>query len=449
MIFFQTLVFSVAVLQAQCFTLQAVRSNIVDHYRQHPSRLSSSRSNNDSGSGGDGAEALDAMRSLLETSWDADTMGRVPSDPIAAANEAFAGISSASENGINICFVDLLLPSYDITFGTNMYDEVIAVEYCIAISSCLKGRTSVLVRDARTVKTVGRILDAREIYKLEAKDEEEDDEDDYDDEEEEEDDEDEDVFSDDEGGEDEYDEDISDVGSVGDGAPSVPLSTTDVNSFREQLISGWNSDSNSDLLDGKTENQPSIGQTPEARQPKRQEKKKKSRPPPPKRYRLASFFGDSVISSGANMVQDVIRVIQENALPTEEEETIIILSPISREEVVAVRSLVANYAATKRIVLVNSKIDPLPKELLAGVTVYSVLPLLAQPTGVKSGDSDKPNPNVVVLRRYPRDWEIFVDIGKGFELAATKAASPEKTAGPDKEWIAACVQQHLKSKNYK
>jgi Domain of unknown function (DUF1995) len=444
MIIFHILVLSTAVLQAQCFTLQAVRSNKIGHFSEHPSRLSSSRSNKDSGSGGDGAEALDAMRNLLKMSWDADTMGRVPSDPIAAANEAFAGISSASENGINICFVDLLLPSYDITLGTNMYDEVIAVEYCIALSSCLKGRTSILVRDARTVKTVGRILDAREKYKLGAKDEEEDDEDDYDDEEEEKDDEE--AFIDDEGEEDEYDDDI---GSVGEGPPSVPPSATDVNAFRQQLISGWNGDSNNNFLDGKIKDQPSIGKTPEARQTERQETKKENRPPPRKRYRLASFFGDGVITSGANMVQDIIRAIQENALPTEEEESIIILSPISREEVVAVRSLVANYAATKKIVLVNSKIDPLPRELLAGVTVYSVLPLLAQPTGLKPGESDNPNPNVVVLRRYPRDWEIFVDIGKGFELAATKVDSPETIAGPDKEWIASCVQQHLKFKNYK
>jgi hypothetical protein len=111
-------------------------------------------------------------------------MGSVPSDATAAANEAYASILSASENGQNMFFVNLLLPAYDITQGHNLYDEVLAVEYCIALSKCLKGKTSIVVRDDKTLQVVGRVLDARERDAVD--DYEEDDDDDDDDLEEEE-----------------------------------------------------------------------------------------------------------------------------------------------------------------------------------------------------------------------------------------------------------------------
>ena len=80
-------------------------------------------------------DELESMRRLLESSWNSDAMGEVPSDVNAGANEAYSAILSASDRGINIFFVDLLLPSYDVTQGSNLYDEVLSVEYCIALST--------------------------------------------------------------------------------------------------------------------------------------------------------------------------------------------------------------------------------------------------------------------------------------------------------------------------
>jgi hypothetical protein len=70
---------------------------------------------------------LEAMRRMLESSWDANTMGRVPLDATAGANEVYAALMEAErveEELGNVHFVELLLPAYDITQGERMYDEV-------------------------------------------------------------------------------------------------------------------------------------------------------------------------------------------------------------------------------------------------------------------------------------------------------------------------------------
>jgi hypothetical protein len=144
----------------------------------------------------------------------------------------------------------------------------------------------------------------------------------------------------------------------------------------------------------------------------------------------------------------------------EDEENIIILSPISQQELVAVRGLAAKYAQSKKMILVNCRFDPMPLELLDGETVYSVLPLIAREassttTTNKSGESSKTNdgvnsgigsaPRVVILRRYPFDWEVFVDLGNGFELAGNTPVTSENKRGLSREWIGECVQSYLDS----
>jgi hypothetical protein len=69
------------------------------------------------------------------------------------------------------------------------------------------------------------------------------------------------------------------------------------------------------------------------------------------------------------MMENVAEALRANALLEEEEENLIILSAISREEMIAVRILAAKYANQKSIVLVNCKLDPLPRELLGAQTV--------------------------------------------------------------------------------
>jgi mannose/fructose-specific phosphotransferase system component IIA len=57
------------------------------------------------------------MRRLLEASWNIETMGAVPTNPEDAADAAATSIQSAVDNGESLFFVDLLLPSYDISQG--------------------------------------------------------------------------------------------------------------------------------------------------------------------------------------------------------------------------------------------------------------------------------------------------------------------------------------------
>ena len=102
---------------------------------------------------GNGNDEFDAMRNMLESSWDATKMGRVPMDATEGAEEAATAVLAAIDQGVEIFLIDLLLPSYDITQGSNLYDEVLGVEYCIALAELMEGKTSILVRDGKTLST--------------------------------------------------------------------------------------------------------------------------------------------------------------------------------------------------------------------------------------------------------------------------------------------------------
>ena len=369
---------------------------------------------------------MDYLRKQLEASWNAESMGRVPTTPGQAAEECGSALTQAvhaSSSGRTVFLVDIRLPQYDITAGTNFYDEILAVEFCTALSAQLQGRTQILVRDEKVLKTIIRVLNAREgvplsttavtssLFPSDAKYESTDKESE-------------------ENGEQE-DSDISD-----DATPLLE-SSRDVASFRAQLDRTWNSPesvaltdiSNEELLDNVSSHN-SGG---------------KSGIVSEKRYRLASFFGDDDISKGPDMIDDVAAAVSANAKPSEFEENIIILSPISKEEMIAVRALVGQYKKTKNIILVNCRlIHPLPRELIGAETVYSILPLIAKSSGEARG---KKAPKVVVLRRFPRDWEVYVDIGKGFDLAASVPDSsvPGKQ-GPTLEWINCAVKRYVQSR---
>jgi hypothetical protein len=360
-----------------------------------------------------GNDETDALRKLLESSWNAECMGEVPSDAKAAAKEAFSAITRATENGKDLFFVDLLLPSYDVTQGSKMYDELAAIEYCIALANCLKGKSSILVRDNQILRSVGNVLDARErdaaVEPIEEFEEE---------------------------------EDFDNFGSLGDSdassaldsSPAPSPATSDVDAFRQQLMVDWDGDSK-DITSETPKDSSASKPKPE-----------KNMALPLKRYRLASMFGDALISTGGDMTGDVVQAVQVNAMLTEDEETIIILSAVSREEMVAVRCLVAKYEGKKRIIMVNCKLSPTPIELRMAETVYSVLPLIAQTTTTEPNNTPPP-PKIVVMRRYPRDWEVFVDIGQGFQLADTTSADRVHKNGPPMDWVAGCVKRYLQSKS--
>lgn len=73
---------------------------------------------------------------MLESSWDAEKMGRVPLDATAGANEVYAALLQAEREETGVYFVELLLPAYDITQGERMYDEVCVLCVCFCCSFC-------------------------------------------------------------------------------------------------------------------------------------------------------------------------------------------------------------------------------------------------------------------------------------------------------------------------
>jgi hypothetical protein len=97
-------------------------------------------------------------------------------------------------------------------------------------------------------------------------------------------------------------------------------------------------------------------------------------------------------------------------------------------------------------------LDPLPRELINARTVYSILPLVAQPVEVEGNPlatppkRDASPPKVVVMRRFPRDWEVFVDAGRGFELAETAPSGTAMQRGPSMQWISRAVKRYLQAR---
>lgn len=366
--------------------------------------------------------SLDDMRALLESAWNVPAMGQVPTTPALAAEAAALAVQNALAQNI-LSMVDILLPQYNPAQSDKVYDELLAVEFCIELAQTLNHtdghKTSIVVRDQRTIDTVSRILDRREQAPAETDvatartsvDTDDDDDDEANDEE--------------------------------DDFP-VDIDKESIDSFRAKLLATeWNLDDDNDETTTPSEPTGLESTTPVAR---------------PSSYRLCSMMGNAtMIRSGRDMPLDVVEAVKAHALPRDDEDTIIILSANSPPELVAIRALVAQYETTKQIVLVNCRAtDPLPPELSNAQTVYSVLPLVGKPV-VDNNTRDTSNeakttqqsPRIVVLRRFPRDWEIFVDTtgssptAGGFELVATAPVLKDQPKGPPLSWIVNKVQEYL------
>lgn len=360
-------------------------------------------------SSGNNNENVDDMRRLLESSWNSETMGEVPTSAESAAEAAASSLLIAMERGsTSIFLVNVLLPQYDISQGDLLYDEVLAVQFCIELANRIKGKSSIVVRDNKTVETVSRILNARERDQPQSSEDTHEEEDDDDSNE----------------LEDKMD------GSIGDAEVAETSDSGEgVDSFREKLMLTWEAPAAEEASPRAANDEPKAG-------PKEAQVLTK-------RYRLASMLGDaSKVPSGANMINAAMKAVAVNAQPEADEDTLIILSATSKEEMIGVRALAAKFEGKKAIIMVNSKLDPLPPELHKSVTVYSILPLIARAT---VSEDPKP-PKIVVLRRYPRDWEVYIDSGNGFEVAASVSAEQVGRNGPTMQWIAERVKQHLQSR---
>lgn len=374
---------------------------------------SSTLQNNDRSDNGNNSSSSDAkMRKVLELSWDKIKMGPIATDSDAAAKEAHSSILRKivgakdldfvvkEEDGMTgIFFVDLLLPSYDkkqLGEGqVNLYDEVEAVQYCISLANCFKGKSEIIVRDTPTLQTVTNVLNARERNK----------------------------------------NSIAEQNTGDDVVNNEQVDASD--SFRQKLILNWDEGSMESTNQNGSDNE---SDAPEIASSSRSTSSS-SQPPNKKMYRLASLFGNTRINIGPDMASSIVQALRNNALAHDDEDNIIILNSIGKDEMIAVRALVTKYGNVKKIIFVNCKFQPLPRELLAAETCYSVLPLMAKKEA-KANDGSI-DPKVVVLRRYPKDWEIFVDIGYGYELAETVAVNGSNKRGLSMDLVAKGVARHL------
>ncbi|KAI2504613.1 DUF1995-containing protein [Fragilaria crotonensis] len=401
---------------------------------------------------------LDDLRNMLESSWNVESMGQVPNTPQSAAEEAASAIIGARNDGLgNICFVDLLLPQYDIQQGPNLYDEVEAVDFCRLLANCLRTRSVIYVKDEKSLKTVSKVLDARERERGEKMTQQ--DQYEYVEVDVEIDEDDEDRDNDD--GEDDDDKAEGDMMMATQSEVVIYDDFSDFASADTDAFFSLNSTSGqqfaSKLGDVASTNEPAEGKEKRTKIIKKLMKRKVEQPEatttlPPSLYRLASLFGDKMISSGAGMSDSVVQAVKAHGLPKAEEETMILLSANSDEEMLAIRALVSKYADKKKIVLVNCKLDPLPRELEDCHTVYHLTPLIATTTidprnlfSKPSKDGEQRPPiKVVSIRRYPGEWEVYVDVdGSGFILAERASANKFTKQGPSFDWIGGAVKSFL------
>lgn len=353
------------------------------------------------------------------------------------------------------------------TQGTNIYDEVLSVEFCTLLADNLAigdqcNKALALVKDGAAVRSAARILDAKERRRREERqdemdrrvrerlqadrDEEEDEEDEAD------------IAATGSNDEDHDDGDDNDE----------PVDTSlDVAAFRKNLIAGW--DESGDEASTKPSNEaPAEMESTIAEQASARERRGREDVGPSvhfnptvdndditasRSYRLGSWFADETISTGADMFTDAIEAVDTHGTMLNIEDVLIILSPVTREDTVAVRRLVSRYKDHKTIVLVNNRLYPEPKELFLSELVYSITPLIAKTTKSESSfmqqqsedvKEDAPPTKIIVIRRYPEDWQIFVDVdGEGFDLVDSAPANTVGKVGPDNEFIAGCVKNHM------
>ena len=188
-------------------------------------------------------------------------------------------------------------------------------------------------------------------------------------------------------------------------------------------------------------------------------------------YHLTSLFGNETISSGPDMFDDVLSTLsKQNPI---QHDTILLLSPYTTAELIAIRRIIALYP-DKKLIVFNCKLDKnnYPREFLYSEMVYSILPLLARRERndglfgtTDEGGSEEGAPKILVMRRFPQDWEIYMDdgggddVGSGFELVESfdsesfdsesfDSESFVSKHGPSMDVIVACVKRYLQGKAF-
>ncbi len=308
--------------------------------------------------------------------------------------------------GHNVLMIDLRLPAYDITEGPKLYDIYAAYKFCSYLSERLIQRklirkSLVLARNERERAEIARSIKAKEESRL---------------------------------------SDASEESSVGtsDG--------TEVDDFRRKLMSSWDSVSEEigdDSTDSAIDMNVAGGTTSLAKNINFNS------------HRLWSMVADEEFSSGPDMFEQVIAAADKHARlvvdgqSTEPEDAIIILSPYDNVDVIAIRRILARYGQTRTIVIVNSRMENIPRELDSAVLVYGIMPLIARSRnsdGKVGGDGNEVGPKVVVMKRFPQKWGVFLDVnGEGFIDVTGNAPSGAEGSKrfPPIEWIVGRVQEYI------
>ncbi|KAL3815778.1 hypothetical protein ACHAXA_001672 [Cyclostephanos tholiformis] len=391
----------------------------------------------------DDSRRLSSMRSMLESSWDASLMGDVPSDPHSAARAAVECVSNAMSCGHNVVTVDIRLPTYDILEGRRAYDIMAVYDFCVELSiemrfRGLSRRCLLLARNGGEVNEIERVLESRRRR----------------------------------GG-----------GVVrGDGTTTSTTSTTvrrrrrdlpgDVDRAsefddslmdRRRLMSSWESTGDGGGGDSSSTTKSSEDDNGRRAIPS---------------HRLWSTVGNDLddIAPGPDAFDRIVSATDANARLGHEEDALVILSPYDTTDVIALRRILARYGRSRTILIVNSRFEVEPMEMRDAVLAYGMLPLVAAVRGdnkVNHGSGRRRGVDgsdaggggggggggvggglrAVVMKRFPRDWTVYVDVhGDGFvEVEGGMLEGVRRGGGggglergfPSPEWIALRVQAHV------
>ena len=398
-------------------------------------------SHDDDGREGGGEDPrLSGMRSILESSWDASSMGDVPSDPASAARAAAECVSSAMSSNINVVIVDLRLPTYDVLEGRRAYDAVAVYDFGVALSDEMRARGLVrkcllLARNGGEADEIGRAVESRRRRRR--------------------------------GG--------TTTRGTTEGGVDPPLATDndtiteeEADEFRRRLTSSWTSD-----VPSSAPPTTSSAKSPDGGGNDGDGPRTATAAPPPS-HRLWSTVGrdlDDVVPGGGGIgglgpdaFDRIVSAADANARLAPDEDALAILSPHDATDVVALRRVLARYGRSRTIVIVNPRFETDPGEMDGAVMVYGMLPLVAASRnaeadagggGGRGGSGAGSGLRAVVMKRFPRDWAVYVDMyGDGFvEVEGGVVVGTRDGGGgggggserrfPSPEWIARRVQSHV------
>ena len=352
---------------------------------------------------------LNVMRSMLQASWDTKSMGIVPVDAQSASDAAGESIADAMSQSKNVLMVDLWLPSYDITEGTKLYDMMAVYDFCSFLSDQLKERnlirkSLVLVRNEKERAEIDRVRSQR-------------------------------------GGVTASDDDTTNIdddrGEGEEWVLSDGESSDEVDEFRKKLMTSWDDSRSDDDITTTDNDKKKAGDRSSSQ---------KKIPIDNSSHRLWSMVGSNVISNGPDMFDHIITAVDENALLRSDQDALIIISPYDTSDVIATRRILARYGQTRTIIIVNSRMENLPRELDPAILAYGIMPLIARSKQNEKSGNEEAGLKAVVMKRFPADWSVYVDVyGDGFvEARGGMLPDGSDKQFPSAQWIAQQVEQHVR-----